>query len=99
MKVRSHEDMIYLDASGAEIPALYRAYLEMFGQHDGATQDVFFAVANRFPTWEDKFHISDASTVAYALEDAGMIKTARYIFTTVDAIYNEDPIYDEEEYV
>lgn len=90
MEVQYSGDMIFLNTSGAEISALYRAYLNMYGEQDLATKDVFVAVANRFPTWEEKFHISDASTIAYALEDAGMMETARQVFDAANAIYEND---------
>jgi 2-hydroxychromene-2-carboxylate isomerase len=75
MKVTHDSDMIFLEATGAEVPALYRAYLEDFGEHDGTTKQVFEAVVNR-RDWTDEIDSQDANEVIGALDAAGMSKMA-----------------------
>lgn len=70
-------DGVILTATGAEVDALYRAYLEAYGPHDAATQDAFAAAANRHESRE-WLGLADGGleSAADALENAGMEITA-----------------------
>lgn len=75
MRVEAVSDGVILTAFGAEVDALYRAYLEAYGPHDRATREAFASAANRREHW-DRLDAREVESVAAALEDAWMTVTA-----------------------
>jgi hypothetical protein len=77
-RTRYRADGLEVTWEGAEVDAVYRAYLAAYGPRDGATRDAFEAAANRrsLVEWYDE---ADAGVAAEALEEAGMRRTANVI--------------------
>lgn len=69
-------DGVILTASGAEVDALYRAYLEAYGSQDAATQAAFWSCVNRAVDHSEWLGPREIQSAADALEDAGMPVTA-----------------------
>ena len=81
MRVEAVSDGVILTATGAEVDALYRAYLEAYGPEDAATQDAFASVFNRLSEHREWIGLAELEVAASVLEDEGMEVTAHRLRT------------------
>lgn len=83
---------IELRAEGAEVDALYRAYLQRFGPDDEATLYAREAAANRRPYLVERLDPDEAGRVAEALAAHGMVSPARQL-----ALFSIEPELEDLE--
>lgn len=79
-------------ATGAGVDALYRGYLKFYGPKDGATQEVFAAIAQG--EFRDELDGHEALSVSDVLYDMGLRRAARTL-RQIEARDRADELRDQ----